>query len=46
MLLTQRSSGIADNPLRNDLWRVGHAPADQVEARLAALDARARAMLD
>src|SRR5215813_7261308 len=27
MLLTQRASGIADNPLRHDLWRAGHAHA-------------------
>jgi hypothetical protein len=27
MLLTQRAPGIADNPLRHDLWRAGHAHA-------------------
>jgi hypothetical protein len=27
MLLTQRASGIADNPLRHDLWRARHAHA-------------------
>jgi hypothetical protein len=26
-LLTARASGIADNPLRHDLWRAGHAHA-------------------
>jgi hypothetical protein len=26
-LLTQRAPGIADNPLRHDLWRAGHAHA-------------------
>ena len=26
-LLTRRASGIADNPLRHDLWRAGHAHA-------------------
>jgi hypothetical protein len=27
MLLTQAAPGIADNPLRHDLWRAGHAHA-------------------
>ena len=27
MLLTGRDPGIADNPLRHDLWRAGHAHA-------------------
>jgi len=27
MLLTRRAPGIADNPLRHDLWRAGHAHA-------------------
>ena len=27
MLLTARATGIVDNPLRHDLWRVGHAHA-------------------
>src|SRR5215467_8229398 len=27
MLLTERASGIVDNPLRHDLWRAGHAHA-------------------
>src|SRR5215475_11140157 len=27
MLLTQGAPGIADNPLRHDLWRAGHAHA-------------------
>jgi hypothetical protein len=27
MLLTARDPGIADNPLRHDLWRAGHAHA-------------------
>jgi drug/metabolite transporter superfamily protein YnfA len=26
-LLTQRAPGIADNPMRHDLWRAGHAHA-------------------
>jgi hypothetical protein len=27
MLLTRREAGYADNPLRHDLWRAGHAHA-------------------
>jgi hypothetical protein len=27
MLLTERAPGLADNPLRHDLWRAGHAHA-------------------
>lgn len=27
MLLTSRAAGLADNPLRHDMWRAGHAHA-------------------